>query len=104
MSEFFLRVNSYLQQATEKRGSASKPPQVTGTAPLSVLLDSDSPDMLWYECGDLEDSGAVSQTSTDLVSTQRIQLPTQNVLLDSSPSPLSDTVADSGVGIVTLGC
>ena len=66
-------------------------------APSTVFPNSYSPDIaVISEYGDSEDT-AVSQTSTDLVSNQRIQLPSHDVL-DSSPSPLSNTVAESDWG------
>jgi len=91
--EFTLRDNSILAPgATEERGpSSEEPPQVTELVPSSVLPVSDSPDIaVISEPGDREDR-VDSPTSTDLVSSQRILLPTNSVP-DSSPSPLSDTV------------
>ena len=71
--------------------------KVIELAPSTVFPNSYSPDIaVISEYGDSEDT-AVSQTSTDLVSNQRIQLPSHDVL-DSSPSPLSNTVAESDWG------
>jgi len=79
------------------RGEATEPPQVTELVPSSVTPDPDSPDIaLISELGDCEDR-VVSSTSTDLVLNQQIQLPTDNDH-DSTPCPISDTVADSDWG------
>ena len=97
MREFTLRGNSILPPVTEERGSASEPSQVTELVSSSALPVSDSPDIaVISELGDREDR-IDSPTSADLVPSQRIQLPTNSVP-DSSPSPLSDTVADSDWG------
>jgi len=82
--EFTLRGNSILPPVTEERGSASEPSQVTELALSSVLPVSDSLDIaVISELGDREDR-VDSPTSTDLVPSQRILLPT-NSAPDSSP-------------------
>jgi len=66
---------------------------LTELVPSSVSPDPDLPDSAVISERDDRDDSVVSPTSTDLVPSQRIQLQTNNVH-DSSPSLLSDTVAD----------
>ena len=65
--------------------------------PPSVLPVCDSPDIAVISEHDDREDRVDSPTSIDLVPSQRIQLATNNVS-DSSPSPLSDTVAISAWG------